>query len=256
MGVGGGTLTVPLLFFVSGYFGIPESIISHNAIASSLIFAFILSLFGSLSNYRQKRISLKDGSFLLIGNIPGAILGSRLAIELDTKMIIHVFSVFLLLSGAYAILKSFIEKSSGNTPVLQKEINGNKFWITILLGFPVGIISSLTGIGGGIMMVPLFHYICKHSIHKAIATSSYAIIFTALTGAAGYLIFPDFTANTIKMPEPSLGYIYLPYIFALIPGGIIGSIMGSLLGIRMKSKVIKISFYLLQIGIGLRMSVI
>ena len=62
----------------------------------------------------------------------------------------------------------------------------NNLWIimmTILISFFGGIVSAFLGVGGGLIFVPLFHYVLKMNMHQAIGTSLAIIVPTALVGA-------------------------------------------------------------------------
>ena len=79
--------------------------------------------------------------------------------------------------------------------------------IWVCWGFPVGLISGLLGIGGGIIMVPVMAIGFKMGMHRAVGTSLAMMIFTSFGGVMGYLInglaIPD-------LPPFSLGYVNIP----------------------------------------------
>ena len=92
-----------------------------------------------------------------------------------------------------------------------------------MLGFLTGLISSLTGIGGGIMMVPLFSVILsREPYQKSIATSTFSMFVITLFSTTLYAM-----QTKKSIPEPSIEYYYLPFtiplIFAVMPGGYLGA---------------------------------
>ena len=80
-------------------------------------------------------------------------------------------------------------------------------WLWIAWAIPIGMVTGLTGLGGGAVTVPVMVLALKFKIHNAIATSLAMIIFTSTGGIVGHIInglgVPD-------RPDYSLGYINLP----------------------------------------------
>lgn len=264
LGIGGGVFTVPLLFYTGHSVNFPANHIAQMAIASSLFFAFTLSISGTIVNLRHGRVRIKDGLILMVGNIPGALIGSKIADYIHSGYLALIFAIFISSVGIHSLTSTILQKIRNNNSSLQNDNNQDiekkheshplsRFPLSLFPGLVVGLISSLTGVGGGVLMVPIFHTIFRHDFRTAISTSSFGIIFTAFSGAVGYGIMPIFSGNIHKLPEPSIGYLYIPFLIGLIPGGIIGGMIGSIIGKKIRSSVIKNVFSILQIVIGIKM---
>ena len=61
------------------------------------------------------------------------------------------------------------------------------FFICVCIGFAIGILSGLLGVGGGMVMLPLFRLVFGMSPVGATATSLFTIIPTSVSGALGHV---------------------------------------------------------------------
>ncbi len=260
LGVGGGVFTVPVLYYIARNSDLFPANLAHMAVSGSLLMAFVLSLSATLANLKQKRVAVKEGSILSAGNVVGALLGSVVAESLDSAKLATLFALFVLAMGVHSAFRQIRKKigtqRSETLPRQEQESSPLSVPLQRILFLPsgvgVGIISSLTGIGGGILMVPLFRRVSGFTIHRAVATSSFAIIFTALAGVIGYGGSVLFSEAARNMPSPSVGFLYLPYVIPLALGGIIGGYMGGRRGEKIRSDTIQALFAFLQIAVALK----
>ena len=109
-------------------------------------------------------------------------------------------------------------------------------FLTVLISLFGGIVSSLLGVGGGLIFVPLFHYVLKMNMHQAIGTSLAIIVPTALVGAWKHEIhgFVDWRV------------FVLAAIFA-IAGGFIGGEMSVGLDVHVLKKAFAVFIFLVAI---------
>mgnify|MGYP003462184360 FL=1 len=98
-----------------------------------------------------------------------------------------------------------------------------KPWLCLGIGALSGAIAAFSGLGGGVFVIPLMHYLMKVPIKKAIGTSSAAILITAVAGVLSYFINSPAGANSIPY---SFGMVdtlsALPIIAASIPFARVG----------------------------------
>lgn len=212
-GVGGGVVIVPSLIVVYSYLHPQQEFTVQAAIATSL---FTIMFTASSSTYKQA----KNGNViwfaaLLIGvtSAVSVLLLSKVALELPGETLKKIFSVVLMLAG---IRMLFVSKDPVQT-------NGNEIrrYNRILcssIGIISGAIAAFAGLGGGIFIIPLTHYLLKFPIKKAIGTSSAAIFITSAAGVIGYLVNKPPGAEEVKY---SIGMVdtlsALPIIAASIP---------------------------------------
>jgi uncharacterized membrane protein YfcA len=167
IGLGGGFVVVPVLTF----FGFSPTLAASN----SLFAAFSNSIASSISYARQKRIVYSLGIKLALLSIPGTILGAYASDVVSPPLFKLLFGAVLVASGVYIYLRRKME---------SKERNLSKQAMVLVAGasFFGGIISSLFGIGGGTVFVPLMVIVIGLSMKLAAPTSQFILMFTAASG--------------------------------------------------------------------------
>lgn len=194
IGAGGGFILVPLLILMYPYEK-PEFITSL-----SLIVVFFNAVSGSISYARMKRIDYKSGLLFSLATIPGAVLGSLAIFYIPKEVFNLIFGILMIITSVYLF---FNKKQS--LPATKKTIKGvttrhledsegnnydysfnNKLGVSI--STLVGFFSSLLGIGGGIIHVPVMINLLNFPVHIATATSQFVLAFMALAGSITNLL--------------------------------------------------------------------
>ena len=173
LGLGGAIIYTPLFFWL----GVPLL----AAIPMALLLNTITAASASITYLRQKLVDKRIAYPMILTSTVGAITGSYLASKVETRVIILLLSVILLIAALRILLFNnigFIVKKGENTKIL---VGGT-------CAFMIGIISSLVGIGGGTFIVPLL-LILGLETKNAVATSAFIITFTSLSGFVGHLGF-------------------------------------------------------------------
>lgn len=194
LGVGGGMVVVPSLLVIFHFIGFPAENMMQTAIGTSL--AAMVFTSGASAWAHHKRVNWLLFKELVPGIILGAILGAVIAHLLPTQQLQVVFGIFVCLFGTYFLMTAKI-----------KEIEGKikpHYLIMSLIGLAIGSISSILGIGGGIITVPMLIF-CGSSLLNAISTSAATGFLIAIVGAISFL----YLGLTHGAAE-SFGYIYLP----------------------------------------------
>lgn len=177
LGIGGGIIVVPALVFAAG---LPVKL----AAGISLVEAFFATLSGLLCHRRNRTVNTRLGLALGSGGILGAMIGSVGSAYLSGRLIMGLF----ILPVSAALLLIFLApkddlSSSGQEPSL---------WVAAPLGFGVGVISGLLGVGGGFLMVPLMIAVLRVQTKTAVGTSLLVILMTTLVGATGKIATGQF----------------------------------------------------------------
>ncbi|MEM4297721.1 MAG: sulfite exporter TauE/SafE family protein [Nitrososphaerota archaeon] len=213
IGVGGGFLMVPLLITVYNFE-------PRMAAGTSLFFVFLNVLSGSFAYFRLRRIDFKVGSMFMSVTVPGAILGAFLTGYFESSIFKGAFAMILTITSIYLIIRPVREDRSrglGGYSRRLRDSEGEEYSYSVhilrglLISFLVGFISSIFGIGGGIIHVPVMIFVLGFPTHIATATSFFILLFTSLVGSATHT---------------SLGNVNLE--FAIVAG--IGAIVGAQLG--------------------------
>jgi len=202
-GIGGGIITVPVLFYIFSNFGIDNNFLMHLAVGTSFSIIVPTAIVSVFTHYKHKAVDFNIvksyGVFVILGVIAGTIF----AASLKTKSLIIFFSILLYLLS----INFFFQKKDSK---LKTKFN---LILKIILGTVVGFISSLTGIGGAIMNVPILKFF-KYPINKAIGSSAAIGLLISVFGSIGFLssgVYLD-----IKLPL-SIGFINIPAFLIFIP---------------------------------------
>ena len=198
LGIGGSVIMVPVTFFVFVALGVQPDMAIKLAFGSNLLVIFPTAISGAWAHTKREAVCWNIGIRLGIFGAIGAFIGATITSQfLSEEILIPAFGLVVGIA-AIRMLTSRTPKVDGepkNSPVLLP-----------LLGFPVGIICGMLGIGGGIIIVPLLTIALKYKMHHAVGTSLSMMIFTSFGGAIGYLINGLSVTN---LPPFSIGYVNL-----------------------------------------------
>ena len=237
-GIGGGIITVPCLFYIFGAIGIDKSFVMHLAVGTSFAIIVPTAIMSVFTHYKHKAVDfgvLKTyGIFVVIG----VVIGSFFAASMETKSLVLFFSIIIYL---LAINLIFLKDKT------KIKLKFNLFQRTVL-GFIVGFVSSLMGIGGAIMNVPILKFV-GYSINKAIGSAASIGFLIAVFGCLGFLISGIFIKTNIPL---SVGFINIPAFLIFIPITILMAKAGATAVHKIKREIIAKLFGLFLIIIASR----
>ena len=234
VGAGGGFVLVPALLFI--YPG--EKPASITSISLAVVFFNALS--GSAAYARLKRIDYFTGLIFAAASLPGAVGGAYLVGAVPRAVFDVIFGAVLLLLAAYTL------RSVGRTRTMRAPLTGRfvirrvmpgdeegaefRYSFNMLQGIlfsgGIGFFSSLLGIGGGVISVPMMITVLHVPVHVAVATSQFVLAFMSAEGSAVHLQNGDLAgANVVRA-------------LLLAAGAIPGAQVGAQLSRRFKGPVI------------------
>lgn len=215
LGMGGGFLYVPTLTLVFGFD-------PTMAIGTSLAVMIFSSISASIWYGKQKIILYKVALLLIVPSIIFSVIGSFLTTVIDTRILVLVFCIMLLLISLEMLVPSirflheihfgpsFVLHASvpeqGTQPVARLWYSHLLFW-----GAVGGLLSGITGTSGGAVFVPAL-VTAGIPVHYAAATSLLTIIAVSITGAATHA---------------TLGHISLPFVAVYGAGAALGAFIGA-----------------------------
>jgi uncharacterized membrane protein YfcA len=199
LGIGGGSITVPLLFFVMNSWGLSDTDLMHIVIGTTFASMVFNSALAVYSHHRKTRMPWKFFLVFLPGMILGPIIGSYVSTELAGPTLRFAFGIFQVLMAIYFLMPHHKRVE------VTEEKKPNHFLLNIT-AFTVGGIGSVLGIGGGILMVP-FLDMMGLSMKKAILIGSMTSCTVAIVSSASFLLLG---LNTPVELAYSVGFIYLP----------------------------------------------
>lgn len=242
LGIGGGLLFVPFLYLILPSFGISPKLIPFVAIATSLFSGSIGSIISSVKHYIAKNSIIPKAIYLSSGSLVSALLTPLLVVESKPVYLQYIFAIVFVLIAA----KMFWEEN--RKPGEQNDSNEMKDIHLIPIGFLVGVVAAFTGLGGGLLYVPVLHYLSGLRMKFAIGTSA---IVTAVTMIASTLSF-SLLHNSIISNDGFLGYIYLPVAIPLGIGAAFGAFFGVRLFSRTKHSILRKIFSVLLIVVVIK----
>lgn len=232
LGIGGGIVVVPTLFWTYKLLGDLPTLAMQKAIASSLCIMVFTSFASATAHYFKKGILFSVLKWIFAGALVGAFLGAFTSNYSDANTLKKLIACLQIAIAALLIFKPKInyEKEDQLHPPKLKRIS------LILLGIFVAFIAALLGIGGGIFLVPIF-MLMGYSPQQSVGTSTASIVLLSLIGAGWY-----FFVST-EMGHKSLhDIINLKAILFVAAGSLIGSPLGAIICYKLSGKVLRAIF--------------
>ena len=239
LGIGGGMIIVPGLFYLFSLMDLPSYSLMHLAAGSAMCIMIFTSASSTLSHHVRGDVQWDIFGRIIAAIGLGVLLGNLLSNRLDTHWLEIIFGLFLLVVSIKILLdwKPAFEQTT-YPPVSLITIVG------ILIGFKSGIL----GIGGGAISVPFLLY-CGLPMSKASGTSASFTLPIAIVGTLSFLLFSQGYTDI----SWATGYIYWPAVALVAPFTVMGAPIGTRLSHVISPQQLRRIFGLLLVVIGLRM---
>jgi uncharacterized protein len=229
IGIGGGVVYIFIIPVALRYMGVYDGEIAQYTIANS-IFA-ILFASGS-ANYvliRLKVFYKKEVIFISLLAILSSILALHFVVNTSWYSV-KVFNSIIVLLLMYMLYTTLWSANK----VFVFPLISIKKWKLSWLGMVSGLIAALSGLGGGIVIIPILNSLLKIDIRKASSISSGVIMLTALT----MTIFNLFEEPLYKVSNYQVGYIIFPISLTLSLGVVLASPFGVKISRKLPSSTI------------------
>ncbi len=245
LGVGGGTVYVPVLTaYYAAYAGFGSEFVVF-VIGNSLFLTMISGLSGSWRQFRSKNFFPADT--LLVGGM-GAVtaLITSFSLQYAHWYKREQFALFFTLLLLPLMVRMVMRKEQGISGGRQK---GDKTKL-LLVGAFSGIVSAMSGLGGGVVMVPLLADVLKYPVRKASSVSLGAIAIMAMSTVTFYsLQLPDW-----QVSDWQIGLLALPAILPMAAGVLLSAPLGVRLAHTVSPRIMKVFFVLFFIVVILQMN--
>jgi uncharacterized membrane protein YfcA len=244
LGVGGGFIIVPISYWIIQAMDISPDIAIRIAIGTSLLVILPTAISGTWRHNKKGAVRWKTALVLGSCALVGGVIGATLAAQLPGEILEIGFGGLVL---AIAIWMGL-----GIMPKLRREYDEpqEKFWLVAACGVPIGIVSGLTGLGGGALIIPMLVLALNFPMHDAVGTSVASIIFASIGGIVGHIV--NGLGVSGLLPH-SLGYINLPIWLCLAATSIPLAQLGARVAHSLPAKPLRYIFIAFMVYAGLRM---
>jgi uncharacterized membrane protein YfcA len=252
-GVGGGFLMTPLLVFT----GIPSTV----AVATTLSHITASSMSGALAQWRARAIDFSMAGVMLAGGIVGTVCGVWLValMRRQGQMDLIVALTYVIMLGTIGTLmlreslatlrayrsgvtvsRRIVHRSWIQTLPFKMRFRQSRLYISVIpplaIGFAVGVLSAVMGIGGGFIIVPAMIYILRMPTNVVMGTSLVQIIAV--------------TAITTLLQATSNYAVDIILAGLLVVGGVVGAQLGVRAGARLRGEQLRLLLALVVLAVG------
>ncbi|MDX8044730.1 sulfite exporter TauE/SafE family protein [Gracilibacillus sp. S3-1-1] len=251
VGFGGGVILVPVLLILHTTTPLFDWADSSTIVGISLVIMIFTGFSSTYAYAKRKQIDYKSGFYFIIGSLPGGIVGALLNQFVETDTFSLFLGIFMIIIFAMFFLKKEPKQLDGQVDkvkshkVAREMIVGETTYhysfspiIAFIIAFIVGMLSGFFGIGGGSLMVPAMMILFYFPPHIATATSMFIIFVLSFVSSGTHII---------------LGHVEWQYVWAFIPGALLGGIVGAKINQQLSSKAIEFLLKAVVLFIGLRL---
>lgn len=250
VGIGGGVLIVPFLYFYYAHpalFGVevaPQAatVVAH---ATSLFVILPTSFRGALTFHRAGLVVWRAVWPIGVAAVVAAVVAARVATLLPPQALRVAFGVLLVFSGVRLALR----RSAEEVPRPAHELSLSPP-VTVGVGAAVGAFSALLGVGGGIVAIPLLMYVVGIDVRRVAATSMGII---AITSAAGVMAYAVGGIGAAGRPPWSVGYVDVAVGTVMFLGALLSVPWGAALNQRLDPRTLALLFSALFVLLGGRL---
>ncbi len=242
LGVGGGILFVPCLHYGFVFLGVSPDIAMKVAVATSLAIILVASISSAVGHSFHGSIDTRAVFLMSAMAIPSALVGSKIGDILGGIFLQRVFGLTALF-----VAFQFLRPVPANHAKGERDITPSSL---IMVGGVSGLVSSVLGVGGGIITVPLLHLVLDLPMNRAVADSSGLIVFTAVSGTVGWVL-SGWGAE--GRPAYSLGYVNMVAFVLIATTAMFTAQLGTWLAVKMEPNRLRIPFGVLLAFVGVRM---
>jgi uncharacterized protein len=252
-GVGGGFLMTPLLVFA----GIPSTV----AVATTLSHVTASSMSGALAQWRKRAIDFTMAGVMLVGGVAGTLFGvwlfalmhrqGQMDLIVGLTYVVLLGSIgFIMLRESLATLKAYrsgvtVSRRLVNRGWIQglpfkMRFRQSRLYISVIppiaIGFAVGVLSAIMGIGGGFIIVPAMIYLLRMPTQVVMGTSLAQIIAV--------------TSITTVLQATSNYAVDIVLAGLLVSGGVVGAQLGVRAGAKLRGEQLRLLLALLVLAVG------
>jgi len=239
-GIGGGLISVPVLFYIFESLGLSSDYIMHLAVGTSFSIIVPTSISSVLTHNKYNSVDFNVVKSFGLFVVLGVVLGTIFASALKTQQLVLFFSIVTFCLGNYLIFLKEREISS---------VSVFKTHYKVIFGFISGFVSAPMGIGGAIINVPVLKFF-GYNINKAIGSAAAVGLLIAFTGTIGFLLAGNYKGIDAPL---SIGFINIPAFLIFVPITILMARFGAKTVHQLDKKIITKLFGLFNLLVSTRL---
>ncbi len=245
MGVGGGIIFTPVLFFLFEEAGVEDSV--QWSVASGLLCTFTAAVASTIRQRLHNNIYLREGILLGIFGAVGISIGKWILTSGYYQR--EQFVVFFSLILFYAAIMMF-KRGQDVTDESKRFFREFEIKAAFITGGIGGTIASLAGVGGGGIMVPIMNLIFKQPFKKSVSISHLGMSILLFVGL---IQLSTIEVNTTGISPYHLGYVDIGAAFPLALGGLFGANFGTIINHKVNRKYLQWGFASLATVMAIRL---
>lgn len=245
LGIGGGIIFTPVLYFLFEGAGVENPVIW--TIASGLFCTFVAASGSLVRQHMQKNIFWGEGIKLGTMGAIGVFVGKQvLTSPYYSQTEFVIFFSAMLLYAAYMMFGRGKDKGDE----YDREFEPMQLKQTFVTGGIGGFVASLAGVGGGGVMVPIMNLFYKQPFRKAVSVSHLGMIIMVTSGWGQLALEPGAISG---ITEYTIGYVDFGAALPLSVGGLVGGFGGAMLNHKISRKYLQWGFAILAIAMAGRL---
>ena len=246
LGIGGGLIIVPALVYLLPLAGVDGNVVMPMALATSLATIVITSFSAALAHHRNKNIPWSIAKTLMIAIACGSLLGAYIADSLSVNALKNTFAIAVFILAIYMFFS--VKNTKKNSEEIET-INLPSAYLLKTISFFTGILASLMGISGGVMLIPILSYFTM-PLRQAIGVATVCGLTVAVFGVSGYILAGW---NNVNLPDYSLGFVYLPALLGMVITSSVFAPLGVKWATRLPVRTLKKAFVLFLMIVAIKM---
>ncbi len=244
LGVGGGIIFVPALYFSFSALGLDTAHAMHLALGSSLAIVFATGMTSARGHYLRGAVDLSILKSWGLYIVAGVVLGTFLVSVVHGESLKRVFAMITFLIAIYMALS---KEQKDDAPVRLLPLR-------VQHGFCVfaGALAALIGVSGAILTVPLMTW-SGVSIRTAVGTGAALGMLISLPGSIGYMLTGF--SHMDELPALSLGYVNLMAVAMIVPASVLLAPVGVATSHNMSKPMLRRVFSFVLLAVSLKMMI-
>ncbi len=241
LGIGGAFIMTPVQYMLYTSMGLSTDMAVKLAFGTTLLVILPTAASGAWRHSQKGAVWWKAAIVMGGCSLIGGFIGATLATHLPGTVLKIAFGAVAIAAAIRMLITTSVE--------VEREPRDNP-WLWVAWAIPIGVVTGILGIGGGIMVVPVMVMALRFNMHNAVATSLAMMIFTSTGAVIGYIINGIGVPN---LPAYSVGYVNLLSWLLLAVTSIGMAQVGAITAHKLPAKQLRYIFVAVIFLMGLRM---